>query len=191
MKIYLGNYKNNWISPYTVLEKFFFWKKDYDAHEKVPPKWLTSLCELNVKILDTINRRIEYIKIDSWDTWNADGTLALIILPLLKKLKEEKAGSPHVEDSDVPDQLKSCNAPRVENVWDCDENHHKRWEYVLDEMIWAFEQMQPNFDWQNEYEIKDKFGCFLGWDDEAMKLHHERINKGLILFGRYYQSLWT
>jgi len=31
MKVYYSNYRNHWISPYTILEKVFFWREiDYD-----------------------------------------------------------------------------------------------------------------------------------------------------------------
>ena len=84
------------------------------------------------------NRKVD-IRIDDWDVWSSDHTLALIIHPVLVKLKEKKHGSPCVDDEDVPERLRD-GVPAKENEWDTDDNHHSRWEYVLDEMIWAFEQ---------------------------------------------------
>lgn len=80
------------------------------------------------------------IQIDRWDTWSTDHTLSLIIHPLLVQLQKTKHGSPFVDDEDVPEELKSTSAPVKENEWDTDDNFHQRWEYVLGEMIWAFEQ---------------------------------------------------
>ena len=80
------------------------------------------------------------IKTDPWDTWSLDHTLSLIIHPLLIQLKNTTHGSPLVDDEDVPEELKSTSAPPKEKEWDTDDNHHKRWEWVLDEMIWAFAQ---------------------------------------------------
>lgn len=81
------------------------------------------------------------IQIDPYDTWSMDHTLAMIILPMLRQLKETQHGAPNVDDSDVPDELKSTSAPPVEEEWDLDDNHFKRWGWALDEMIWAFEQI--------------------------------------------------
>lgn len=81
------------------------------------------------------------VKIDPWDTWSTDHTLAYIIHPLLIQLQKTKHGSPLVDDEDVPEELRSTSAPPRENDWDTDANHFKRWDWVLDEMIWAFAQI--------------------------------------------------
>ena len=210
MKIYISNYPSHWVSPYIILEKFFYWRKDYDAYEKKPPQWLQTLCEWNTKVLDTIHPRIEYIKIDPYDTWSMDNTLALIILPMLKQLKATKHGGPCVEDEDVPEYLKSMNAPRCEDEDDLDDNFFLRWEWILDEMIFAFEQL--GLDWEDQYksgvsdtdwvesdyqydgentwEVIHGPKHTLKYDWEGMKKHQERMTNGFKLFGKYYQNLW-
>lgn len=80
------------------------------------------------------------IKIDPYDTWSTDHTLALIIHPLLVQLQKTKHGAPLVDDDDVPEELKSTSAPPKKHEYDTDDNHHKRWDWILDEMIWAFAQ---------------------------------------------------
>ena len=90
------------------------------------------------------------VKIDKWDTWSMDHTLASIVLPMLKQLKATKHGAPIVDDKDVPKELRSKNAPPKENMWDTDANHFLRWDWVLDEMIWAFEQKCRD-DWDGDY----------------------------------------
>lgn len=94
--------------------------------------------------------REEHVVIHHYDTWNMDHTLALIILPMLKQLKATKHGAPNVDDEDVPDSLKSTSAPPKVNEWDTDENHFKRWDYVLDEMIWSF-QHEIDDDWEDQF----------------------------------------
>ena len=210
MKIYISNYPSHWVSPYIILEKFFYWRKDYDAYEKKPPQWLQTLCEWNTKVLDKIHPRIEYIKIDPWDTWNTPETLGTIILPMLKQIREGKYGSPFVDDCYVPDELKSMNAPRCENEWDTDDNFFKRWEYVLDEIIWSFEQL--NIEWEDQYksgvsdtvwvesdEVYEGDTCYemkqgpnhtMIYDWEGMKKHGDRIQNGFTLFGLFYRNLW-
>jgi hypothetical protein len=153
------------------------------------------------------SERTVKIKIDPWDTWSMDHTLALIIVPMLKQLQATKHGAPYVDDEDVPDDLKSTAAPPKENEWDTDENHFKRWDWVLDEMIWAFEHI-VNDDWQEEFYsgsakmmckqlengmsefIKDDSPDAFDVDMEGMKKIEDRIKNGTKLFGKYYQGLW-
>ena len=136
------------------------------------------------------------VKIDPWDTWSMDYTLAHIIVPMLKQLKETKHGSPSTDDEDVPEHLRSTSAPPKENDWDVDEFHFKRWDWVLDEMIWAFEQ-KIDEEWDSQYYgpwIPPKEGEIIGdfeWvDTEGRDKHHERMKNGFRLFGKYYEALW-
>jgi hypothetical protein len=197
----LSKYRYHWISPYTVLEKVFFWREiEYD--EPIIDKWsdrLTPICQGIQKVLDFIHPKINYVKIDRWDTWSMDYTLSHIIVPMLKQLKETKHGSPFVDDEDVPEELKSTSAPPKENDYDTDENHFKRWDWALNEMIWAFEQ---NLDTNSE----EKFFDHAEWDEKekdfnknlhkikidqpGLKAHQDRKANGFRLFGKYYQGLW-
>jgi hypothetical protein len=154
------------------------------------------------------NERAIKIQIDPWDTWSMDNTLSIIILPMLKQLKETKHGSPFVDDEDVPDELKSTAAPAKENDWDTDENHFKRWDWVLDEMIWAFDHIANDGEWQEEFYsgnvsmksirlengmsqlIKDTGPDAFRVDYDRMQKVEDRIKNGTRLFGKYYQALW-
>jgi hypothetical protein len=214
MKIYINCYKYHWLSPYTVLEKVLFWK-DWDNIEYSTPwveRWsdrLLPICNALQKVLDFLDPKINYVKIDYWDTWSMDHTLAHVILPMLKQLKEKKHGAPFVDDGDVPEELKSTSAPPKENEWDIDDNHFKRWDWVMGEMIQAFEcKVDEKWDekywtgtskieWQEsnvEYNGKKTSQMVeLGdrkcdWD--AYKAHEERNSNGFRLFGKYYQGLW-
>ena len=126
------------------------------------------------------------VRIDRQDTWSMDHTLAPIILPMLKQLKETKHGAPAVEFKDVPEELMPPDAEAVKKLYmengETDENFFKRWDYVLDEMIWAFEQKCRD-DWMEDY-------YYNKWDQEGMKAHQERMSNGFRLFGKYYESLW-
>ena len=201
MKVYLSKYRYHWISPYTVLEKVFFWREiDYD--EPIIDKWsnrLTPICQGIQKVLDFIHPKINYVKIDRWDTWSMDYSLSFIVVPMLKQLKETKHGAPFVDDEDVPEELKSTSAPPKENDWDTDENHFKRWDWILGEMIWAFEQnlddkSEEKFFDHAEWDEKEKdFGKNLHKikiDQEGLKIHQDRKKNGFRLFGKYYQGLW-
>lgn len=144
---------------------------------------------------DDTARQID-IRIDPFDTWSMDHTLALIIVPMLKQLKATTHGAPYVEDIDVPEHLRSTAAPPLENGWDVDDNHFKRWDWVLDEMIWAMEQIVKD-DESEFYDHSNVDNTSLkSWvdtmkiDRAGLQAYHERVQNGCRLFGVYFQSLW-
>jgi len=214
MKVYFSGYRNHWLSPYTILEKVFYWREiDYD--EPIIEKWsnrLNPLCVAAQKFLDFVHPKVEYVKIDRYDTWSMDHTLGRIVLPMLKQLKASNHGSPLVDDEDVPEELKSTSAPAKENEWDTDENHFKRWDWVMDEMIFAFECKADDswedafregvIDWKTVpcawdengkptmYSMEDGPNNTYKCDYDGMKVVHNRIQNGFRLFGKYYQGLW-
>ena len=142
------------------------------------------------------------VKLHKYDTWNANHTLALVIVPVLKDLRGFKHGSPLIDDEDVPEDIRSTNADPKEHEWDIDSNHHKRWEWVLNEMIWAFEQ-HAKPDWEQEFYSGDVDWSLKGntmvegpnhtfeVDREGLNKHQERMANGRRLFAKYYDSLWT
>ena len=153
-----------------------------------------------------LKRKVK-IRIDPYDTWNMNDTLAVIILPMLKQLKEHKHGSPQVADEDVPEYLRSTAAPPKENEWDTDALFHDRWDWVMSEMIWAFEQLQPDVDWELQFSSgvfdtkwkKREDGTHemvygpnhtYEFDTDGAKAWKQRIDNGLRLFGVYYSCLW-
>lgn len=95
------------------------------------------------------------IKYDDYDTWSLDHTLSLIILPGLIQLKETNHGYAIVDSDDLPT---ACLK---------DASGEEQWEWVMDEMIWAFTQLA-------EDHVSDNV----------------RIANSLRLFGKYYRSLW-
>ena len=176
MKIDIGPYKK-WFGPYDLARIICFWEGYDRLSEKEFPSsklgdwfdknWVGSF--LNY-IYSKKSRRVK-IHIDNYDVWNADTTLAMVICPILKKLKEQGHGSGCVDDEDVPDDLKKSAAPFVEE-WETDNNFHKRWDYVLDEMIFAFERLSGgDYGQESPYDV-------------------ERIENGLRLFGKYFRNLW-
>ena len=242
MRVYINRYKDHWISPYTILDYIFFWTDwskcsrnkslknaigeldgsyKFIEHPEWADKWsdrLTPISKAIQWVWDKVDRKIDYVKIDKWDTWSMDHTLAHIILPMLKQLQATKHGAPFVDDEDVPEGvgLRSTEANPKENEWDTDDNHFKRWDYVLDEMIFAFE-CKVDDSWQDEfssgehdivwtpvdkdgnevpkgehkfYQMKDGSKNTYKCDYEGMKVVETRIANGFRLFGKYYQALW-
>ena len=115
MKVRIGKYINH-ITVYTFIDYLLyigftddkiFWIGEY-LSEKA---WVESILD---KINEKRQRKIK-IEIDDFDVWSADHTMALIIVPLLKKLKERKQGSALVDTEDVPDNIKRI-PPAIELV---------------------------------------------------------------------------
>lgn len=208
MKAYIGPYRN-WIGPYQLAEMLEFFcvhKKDQELiGEWLSKTWINKFCEW----IDSKKKRKIKVKVDYWDSWSADSTIAILVLPILKQLKETKHGAPEVDDEDVPENLRSTNTSPKENSWDTDELWFDRFDWVLDEIIWTFEQLQPDCDWEQQYysgehDVKfvpckdnpDLFEMAKGPNDtfkvdwEGRKNHFERMQNGLRLFGKYYFSLW-
>ena len=71
------------------------------------------------------------------DAWNADWTITQMVLPLLLQVKKDKQGAPFVDDVYVPEHLRSTACATKENEWDTDDNWFKRYQYVLDEIIFV------------------------------------------------------
>lgn len=231
MKVYIGPY-HNWVGPYQIMNGLFFWHEkypedelakrwDYKLHDDLADwlanTWIASACEW----VEKHRQRKIKVKLHKYDSWNVDGTLALIVLPLLKALRDTKQGSPNVEMQDVPEYMRTTSTEDYDDqdtfsfytVEDSDlmkYSIHDRWDWVLNEMIWAFEQLQPDCDWESQYWIvkpeldmkkysedegKDVFP--VRWsvegkcDWDGMQKHSERIDTGLTLFGKYYRGLWS
>jgi len=204
MKISIGPYRD-WWGPYQIadlLQKVGVSEDTcHKLGERLSKTWVNTLCEW----IHSKKKRKVKIHIDRFDTWNMDATLAMIVLPMLKQLKETKHGSPFVDDNDVPAglNLRSTEAPPKEDEWDIDENHHKRWDWVLDEMIWAFEQ---KVDDDADSQFFDHSECPKGLDamledlnSGASKTKYDRVGhqkwqdrkaNGFRLFGKYYEALW-
>jgi hypothetical protein len=175
------------------------------------------------------SKRLVDIRIDNYDTWNMDHTLALIVLPMLKQLKKTKQGAPNVDWEDVPRELRPSKEELSAYNKDgqTDANFFKRWDWVMDEMIWAFHHKVDD-DWEDQFfhedgmvaeiseiEFKgigpaqlrlfpDEDGTmedyeYYEWvrgeqprkyDKEGHRRYLKRIENGVRLFGKYYQSLW-
>ena len=210
MKVIIGPYKS-WFGPYQLADALIFWQKDTDdcvwanraqklgdffAHgfgDEGHKTWFYKLCNW----IDKRRSRHIYVRIDRWDTWSMDHTLAYIITPMLKQLNATKHGAPQVDDSDVPVELWSTNAEPKQDEYDVDSNHFKRWDWVMQEMIWAFEQQTKDDDTDEFYtHPTERFSSLqemienITVDREGLDKHQARKANGFRLFGKYYQGLW-
>ena len=102
------------------------------------------------------------VVIESNDLWNLDDTLSSIIHPALLALKSVKGGSPFIGNADLPESMHIDPDTALSDS----ESWHPKWSWVLDEMIFAF----------------DNTG------DDTTK---DRRDNGRRLFAKYFHALWT
>ena len=170
----------DWICENTPAEDFFNWIHELKGERKVK------------------------VRIDDYDTWSMDNTLAHIILPMLKQLKATKQGSPLVDDEDVPEHMRHGD-PNEHDNW-----IHYKWDWVLNEMIWSFEQ-ELDDSWEDQFRHGTPVYVDMWVDDDGndyqqvqfkqtnpdywvdydkIKEYNNRIDNGFRLFGKYYRNLW-
>jgi len=103
---------------------------------------------------------------------------------MLKQLKATKHGAPWVAVADVPKELRPTKKQLMDYQKDgtTDPKFFERWNWVLDEMIYAFDSKANKDDVYMRFDIKTQ--------REAMDTEQERISNGFRLFGRYYENLW-
>ena len=192
MKIKIGPYPNRWTSNIHTRymnKKYGYvdWPTEYTRFERFLEKFEDLMqtiynCTINL-FLDRRERKVK-IHIDRWDTWSMDHTLAHIVLPMLKQLKATKHGAPWVAVADVPRELRPTKKQLMDYQKDgtTDPKFFERWNWVLDEMIYAFDCKANKDDVYMRFDIKTQ--------REAMDAEQERISNGFRLFGKYYENLW-
>ncbi len=190
---------------------------------KRPTTWLYDFLSWADKVKNKIPRK--HIQIDYWDTWSMDQTLAPIILPMLKQLKETKHGSAYVDLDDAPEHLRFTSTEEWQDQKTFDfysefkdnrdvdyEIVHTRWDWVIGEMIFAFEHLVDD-SWEEKYSSgnMDHYSEPCAWDDdgkptmynfkegpnhtykcdyEGLAEEWKRVDNGLRLFGKYFRALW-
>ena len=179
----------------------------YDLFPEQKPTWLYHFL---LWIQGYKKRKIK-VHIDRWDTISMYETLGYIIRPMLKDLKQNKYGAPNVDVKDVPKELhgKKLTKKQKDNG-EVDDKHFERWDWVLDEMIFAFESISggSNENWEEQFhsgEVDIKWKKLSNgtsqmvygdnhtekFDQEGCEAYAKRIENGFVLFGKYYQSLWS
>lgn len=212
MKVRIKEYIN-WIGPYQLAEYIFFWvQEEYDeeanlnpAYEKVRRlgDWLadTWVADFLQWIHSKRKRHVE-VKIENFDVWSMDHTLSIIIVPMLEKLKEVKHGSGIVDMEDVPEELRCVVIPE-DLAMDSDTTLHERFDWVLNEMIWAMKQIRddepdaPPYPKYIERPIKEWIGEMSEENQSEYdafrplrEAYDDRIQNGCRLFGKYFRCLW-
>ena len=198
MKVYIGPYPKGRFTSFDLFKAYLKWshpeknwwdveEEDYTRMDRVAEKLHHFIDDIILAPFTWLFRNQQQkikVHIDGYDTWGADHTLAHIIHPLLLKMK--KHGTPWTDREDAPEDAKYDDEKDVE---DYNRGYNEaRWEYIMGEMIFAFEMIKEG-EW--DLEIYERHN---GWSPSAFEERRkiqERINNGLRLFGKYYQNLWT
>jgi len=202
MKVVIGKYKP-WVGPYQIANVLRKVGVSKDRCNMIG-EWLseTPVGDLCQWIYDKNKRNIK-VRIDPWDTYNMDITLAPIVIPMLKQLKENKHGIPCHSFPEGAEYNDENGNPTDEAMILAEKN----WNEILDKMIFAWES--KTFDWEDQFwkvrpEIdldkrpEDEGKCCVPvrWkvegecDWEGRKAYEARIQEGFELFGKHLQSLW-
>lgn len=128
-----------------------------------------------------MNKRIRkkrgiYTKFKDKETWYLDVVIAQFILPRLKRFKKLNNGIPTSlffdgEDYHINDETYT-------------EQASKKWDTILDEMIWTFEQLA----YDSSPDKKDSES----WDEYKVRCQQwtNNVEHGLQLFAKYFRDLW-
>jgi len=210
MRVKIGNYPitigtHNIYKAYISLRfKKYTWEvsdKDYSW----PDRFVLGALDVIDDWISPLNRfvgmdRKVKVRVSSQDIYSVDSTLALVILPVLEKFRSNASfSSPNIDPDDVKD--KPDNSALTD------------WEYVLDKMILSFSS--KTCEWEEDF-YSDEFlhseGLFDGLkseldsdgkkfyylsslnkhiDYDGMNKKQIEITQGFLLFGKYYESLWT
>ena len=230
MNVKIGKYPRHytchlydrWIRRKYGVECYMMRQKDFTKMDNFVEKLddvIQSVYNWTINPIIRLIHKEQRVKvvIHDYDTWSMDTTLAHIIVPMLKRLREVKNGAPWVDMSDVPKELRATKeeieAYRADGL--TDDKFFDRWDYVLGEMIFAFESELT--DWEDQFysgehdiitvpvdtdgnEVSEEEAYLFEWrkgpndtfkvDWKGRKAYQKRIERGFKLFGKYYQSLW-
>jgi len=229
MRVKIGKYPSRLVS--NIYEKYLEKRYGMDrvisdkpklqnstdrAVERLEEHLQTAYNVVNWAFFDRREQKVK-VRIDPCDTWSMDSTLAPIILPMLKQLKETKHGAPFVDPEDVPEELRPTEEEvrRMEKMGSTDDKFFDRWNWVMDQMIFSFESIDS--DWEDQFysgnvdlvsvpinyageevnnDDADAYRMDKGPEDtfkadwDGLKEYQKRIDNGFRLFGKYFTSLW-
>ena len=195
MKVYIGPYSWKFINAYKIqdwiMEKKYttqkWWNMEpeqmdrFDLFVDRVAEGLQFVLDKTInKITDRERRNIK-VRIDKYDTWSMDHTLALIIHPMLVQLKNTNHGYFTSDPEDVPHLGKGDEVDFGHN----DSLAYDRYNWIMDEMIWTFNTLKSDED--HKHFFNEETGEY---NFEGQKEHDDRISNGLRLFGKYFRGLW-
>jgi len=192
MKVKIGNYKH-YFGPYQLAEVICFWTRN--KYEK--PDYVSKLGEWLAH--GSIEPDVEHKPGDIYSLGGRDrkNTILSNFLLWIDDKRERT----------IKVKLDRWDTYSADNTRDLDDNAEARWEWVLNEMIFAFESKVSDGAWEDQFYTGEYGDIFvkqladgnsellpnntLKIDREGLKRYQDRITNGFRLFGKYYESLWT
>jgi hypothetical protein len=155
MKINFGPYPK-WFGPYQLADLLKYVGVSESARDIIAEKYIPMAPFAWLHNL--LGDRKEKVVIHHYDAWSADHTLAKIIAPLLRMVKQDKQGIPGEFLGEEYNQLVSSkefwdekgSGPLHDRADILFKEGIKKWDETLDHMIWAFEEYD-NEDWDEPY----------------------------------------
>ena len=231
MKVKIGKYPahfycrvyDRWIMRKYGVDSYMMASKDFTKVDKFIEKLDDTIQTIYSWTINPIIRLVHKkqrikVVIHDYDVWSMDTTLAHIIVPMLKLLKEKKQGAPMIDIKDVPKELRPTpeDIEKFKEDGTTDPKFFDRWEWVMDEMIFAFESRLED-SWESKFysgehdmytvpvdkngnevpedeaklfELRKGPNDTFKVDRKGLKAYQKRIDNGFKLFGKYYLSLW-
>jgi len=231
MKVKIGKYPRHftcWLHSHWIRRKYgvagyTMRQKDFTKMDNFIEKlddFIQTIYNLTINPIIRLVHKKQTVKvvIHDYDVWSMDTTLAHIVVPMLKLLKEKKQGAPMIDLKDVPKELRPTpeDIEKFKEDGTTDPNFFERWEWVMDEMIFAFESRLDD-SWEDQFysgehdtytvpvdkdgnevpeDEAELFEMRTGPNDtfkvdrKGLKAYQKRIDNGFKLFGKYYSSLW-
>ena len=157
MRVFIGPYTPWWVNhihrDYMDKKYDYKWDQSNTTFEKALEKvedFINWVYHHTANRYFAKKKRKIKVKIHNYDVWSMDNTLSHIILPMLKLLKEQKHGTPFTDREDAP------NDPIYDDDVDPDNEpsgySQKRWEWIMDQMIWSFEKELEDDPHKNYYD---------------------------------------
>lgn len=128
-------------------------------------------------------KKLEKYMFSKKEIYEADHTMAVFLLALLKQYKKAKrVGFPGFDEADTPE----------------------KWEALLDRFIWTFDQIVSDYPdspvslaWKkrrnentNERSAVDFLGCITQEVKADEIQYRKHVQEGLSLFAKFFQTFW-
>lgn len=220
MKVYLGPYSNRFSGQSTrdlyymlryVKREYFVEDQEKDFFDCIVEDFIDLYEDFVCPILNRLflRQRKEKVRIDYYDSWGADHTIALIAHPLLVQLRESKHGTPATEAVDLPEGFDTSDDKHYNGTYS-----QRAWDYILGEIIWALHEVANEYPGKEEYHFnsdqlkmesvplenglseikmnyqKDPSKPPYYVDRKGEEEYEKRIDNGLRLLGKYFRNLW-
>jgi hypothetical protein len=129
---------------------------------------------------------------DYTEMWNLDHSIAKLVAPRLREFRD------HYTEFKTPSFCFEKDPNNPSGLVDDEagsEHAHKKWLTIIDQMLYSFEHLAKECDWDLSLEdmkvgeIKTGNPKYDAWCKSNNK-HHKKMNEGFRLFSKHLGSLW-